>query len=66
MRQCVVCYWYTDGAGTWPLQTSLDSLVRFGQMWSNAVISHSHTDPPAAPTQHPSTRDPVTMADCAN
>jgi len=26
----VVYYWYTGGA--WPLQTSLGSLVRFGQM----------------------------------
>jgi len=35
MRQCVVYYWHTGGA--WPLQTSLDSLVRFGQMWSDVV-----------------------------
>jgi len=39
MHQCVVYYWYTGGA--WPLQTSLGSLVRFGQMWSDAVISHT-------------------------
>jgi len=35
MRQYVVYYWYTGSA--WPLQTSLGSLVRFGQMWSDAV-----------------------------
>ena len=28
--QCMVYYWYTGS--TLPLQTSLDSLVRFGQM----------------------------------
>jgi len=49
MRQCVVYYWYTGDA--WPLQTSLGSLVRFGQMlsdavrcgsmWSDALISHT-------------------------
>jgi len=47
--QCMVYYWYTGS--TLPLQTSLDSLVRFGQMWSDvvwcsmmwsdAVISHT-------------------------
>jgi len=35
MHQCVVYYWYTGGA--WPLQMSLGSLVRFGQMWSDVV-----------------------------
>jgi len=35
MRQCVVYYWYTGG--TWSLQMSLDSLVRFDQMWSDVV-----------------------------
>jgi len=30
MCQCVVYYWYSGSA--WPLQTSLGSLVRFGQM----------------------------------
>jgi len=35
MHQCVVYYWYTGSA--WPLQTSLDSLVRFGQMSSDVI-----------------------------
>jgi len=29
----MVYYWYTGGVQ--PVQTSLDSLVRFGQMWSD-------------------------------
>jgi len=33
----VVYYWYTGGA--WLVQKSLESLIRFGQMWSDAVIS---------------------------
>jgi len=44
MRQwCMVYYWYIGSA--WPLQTSLDSLVRCDPMRSDAVISHTGTTP---------------------
>jgi len=34
----VPCAWFTTGrGGAQPVQTSLDSLVRFGQMWSDVV-----------------------------